>query len=459
MAKNIPRLKQQRQKKNMYITREALTLRNKKIKLWKRYVRSQDEADYARFTRARNHLRSLTRSLRRNFEKELANNIKTNVKPFWRYVNTRVKTKTGIEDLKKPDGSIASSDREKANLLSDFFASVFVEEDCSVIPGLVPQWDGPSLVTVEVDPQLVERKLLCLKTSTSPGPDQIPSRVLRELAVPLSRPVCSLFRKSLEEGELPHEWKQGSIVPIFKSGSRQDPSNYRPVSLTSVLSKVLERIVRDRVMEHLTETGQLNDAQHGFLPKRSCATQLLSSLGEWTQLMENKDAVDVAYLDFRKAFDSVPHQRLIKKLHDLGIRGTLLKWIEAFLTGRSQQVVVNGTKSEAIPVKSGIPQGSVLGPVLFVIFVNDLPKCVISHTKMFADDTKLYARCRDTGVQNHSQMQADLEALVRWSKTWLLPFNQKKCKILHLGPENPRRQYTLLGSPITQVTEEKDLGV
>ena len=221
----------------------------------------------------------------------------------------------------------------------------------------------------------------------------------------------------------------------------------------------MEGIIRDRLMDHLIETGQLHDAQHGFLPKRSCATQLLSSLEDWTKLLEGREPVDVAYLDFRKAFDTVPHKRLIQKLHDLGVRGALLKWIEAFLTGHSQQVVVNGAKSNPTPVISGIPQGSVLGPVLFVIFVNDLPDCVKCQIKLFADDAKLHASCKQAGLQAQTQLQADLRALENWSATWLLSFNQKKCKVLHLGAGNPRHDYSLLGAPIMQVSEEKDLGV
>ena len=390
MAKNIPLLKKHHRRKNIYMTSEALALRNKKAKLWKRYVTSRDDTDHARFIHVRNQLRGLTRSLRRSFENQLAHQLKESVKPFWRYVNTRVKTKAGIGDLRRSDGSIASHDQDKADLLANSFANVFVLEDCSIIPGLPSQWEGPVLEAVEVTPLIVEKKLRNLKTSTSPGPDQIPSRVLHELATPLSVPVCSLFRKSLEHGELPLVWKQGSVVPIFKGGSRQDPLNYRPVSLTSVLSKVLEGIVRDRITEHLIVTEQLSNAQHGFLPRRSCATQLLTSLEDWTRLMEGGDSVDVAYLDFKKAFDSVPHQRLIQKLRDLGIRGALLKWIEAFLVGRSQHVVVNRVRSQPISVRSGIPQGSVPGPVLVVIYVNDLPNCVKSGIQLFVDDTKLY---------------------------------------------------------------------
>ena len=458
MLDNIPYVRM-RQKKSIYMTGVAFKMRNRKHKLWKRYVRSGDEADHKRFVRTRNDLRSLTRSLRRNFERQLVSKLKENVKPFWKYVNSRMKTKSGIGDLRRPDGTLTCEDLEKANLLSEFFASVFTKEDTTVVPTLESEWEGSVLEQVEVTPALVQKRLLSLRTSTSPGPDQIPSRVLQELATPLSAPICSLFSKSLGVGELPDEWKLGSVVPIHKSGSRQEPSNYRPVSLTAVLSKVLEGIVRDKILEFLTESGQLHDAQHGFLPQRSCATQLLSSLEDWTRLVEDGEPVDIAYLDFKKAFDSVPHNRLIQKLHDLGIRGSLLKWIQAFLTGRNQQVVVNGKRSDPSRVMSGIPQGSVLGPTLFVIFVNDLPACVRSNIKLFADDTKLYASPLQSGDGGRSQLQIDLDALTNWSITWQLPFNQKKCKVVHLGSGNPRQEYSLLGAEIAKVNEEKDLGI
>ena len=458
MTRHIPKQKHQRNKKNIYMTSEALALKNRKNKRWRKYLRSRDQADFARFVRARNDLRKLTRGLRRDFERHIAGKIKDGVKPFWRYVNSRIRSKTGIEDLKRADGSLTQTDQEKADLLSDFFSSVFQTEDCSSLPSLPRQWEGPFLERVEISPALVEERLRSLKISTSPGPDQIPSRVLRELASPLSVPICTLFEKSLVGGSLPSEWKQASVVPIHKSGSRQEPSNYRPVSLTSVLSKVLEGVVRDRLMNFLMETRQLHDAQHGFLPRRSCATQLLASLEDWTQLMERKEPVDVAYLDFRKAFDSVPHRRLIQKLNDLGVRGPLLRWIEAFLTGRTQQVAVNGKQSNPTPVRSGIPQGSVLGPVLFLVYVNDLPESVKCDIKLFADDAKLYASSKQ-GNSQHSQMQADLQSLANWSATWLLPFNVKKCKILYLGTGNIQDEYSLFGASVQRVAEERDLGV
>ena len=166
--------------------------------------------------------------------------------------------------------------------------------------------------------------------------------------------------------------------------------------------------------------------------------------------------MDIAYLDFAKAFDAVPHKRLLSKLSSYGIRGKLLRWLEAFLTGRSQRVSIQGSKSRWCPVTSGIPQGSVLGPTLFIIFVNDLPSHVKNTAKLFADDTKLYCRVPASGMVS---LQADMDALAAWSRKLLLPFNEAKCRVMHVGSRNPEIQYTLNGRLIEVADEEKDLGI
>ena len=247
------------------------------------------------------------------------------------------------------------------------------------------------------------------------------------------------------------------IRAIHKKGLKNDPGNYRPVSMTSVISKIMESIIRDAIVEHLVRNNLLTDDQHGFVPRRDCITQLLLCTELWTQFLEDNFAFDVIYTDFAKAFDSVPHERLFIKLDSIGIRGDILNWIKSFLRSRTQCVNVDGALSEWLDVLSGIPQGSVLGPILFVIFINDMPEEVkFNVCKLFADDCKLF------GVVDKLEantMQNDLNSIRDWSNRWQLPFNASKCKVMHFGSENPLRRYRLDDHTLEVTDQEKDLGV
>ena len=393
----VPHARLKCKKRNIYMNVAALRLRKKKRLLWQQYARSRDVIDYARFKRVRNDLRQTSRKLRQQFEEGLVRDLGKNPKPFWRYANSRLKTKSRVEDLKDADGVVVSDCQEKATLLNRFFCSVFTSEAVERVPMFPRRYTGPDLEEVEVTVAEVERRLAGLRPFGAPGPDGVHPRMLKETARSLAAPLAKLFQQSLGSGRLPSDWKLGQIVPIHKKGSKQLPSNYRPVSLTSVFCKLLESIVRDAVMTHLTDHELLNDAQHGFRPRRSCASQLLTALDDWTRRLENGEQVDVAYLDFSKAFDSVPHRRLLQKLWAYGIGGRLLEWIEDFLIGRQQRVVVDDTPSSWEPVRSGVPQGSVLGPLLFVLYVNDLPEVVRCKAMLFADDTKIFFSSNDVG--------------------------------------------------------------
>jgi hypothetical protein len=194
----------------------------------------------------------------------------------------------------------------------------------------------------------------------------------------------------LESGILPGDWKTAEVTALFKKGSKQDPGNYRPVSLTCIVCKVLESVVRDAVVNHFTENNLYTDCQHGFRRKRSCVTQLLQVMEDFTSLMDQGEDFDIVYCDFKKAFDSVPHERLLVKLSAYGICESTLRWIRSFLSGRSQHVRVGSARSSKGSVLSGIPQGSILGPILFTVFINDLLDNLRSTCKIFADNTKIY---------------------------------------------------------------------
>ena len=219
----------------------------------------------------------------------------------------------------------------------------------------------------------------------------------------------------------------------------------------------MEKIIRNKIVDHLESNHLLSKHQHGFRSNRSCLTQLLEYFTEIHDIIDKGDPVDAIYLDCKKAFDTVPHKRLIEKLKSYGIVGKVLKWIESFLKDRSQRVVVKGVPSDTLPVWSGVPQGSVLGPVLFLIYINDLLEEVISGGKLFADDSKLFKRIKST--EDRDILQEDLMKLQEWSRKWLLEFNENKCKVMHIGSSNPRYEYQLNNTTLEVTMEEKDLGI
>ena len=455
--RHIPLRSVHKKKRQPYTNSALLRAKRNKDRLYQLHRRSKSEQDKQEYKRAKNVLRNLTRRLRRNYESQLAKHVTQNPKVFWKYVSSKTKVKARVETLSRGDGTSAITSEEKAEVLNNFFSKVFTEEDTSDIPEVDPKFNGEPLTSITVQEEEIRRRLEALNCSKSPGPDGLHPRVLKELATPLCTVFKMMFQRSIDTGVLPAKWKEGNVVPIFKKGNRGLPGNYRPVSLTSIVCKLLESLVRDRLLDHFLENDLLTNDQFGFLPGRSCALQLLLVIEEWLTILDRKGAVDVVYLDFQKAFDRVPHQRLLRKLEAYGIGGDLLRWVSAFLTNRRQRVMVEGVCSNWTRVGSGIPQGSVLGPLLFLVFINDLPEAVRSRSMLFADDTKLYQEV--TSLQDKTLLQQDIDALGHWADRWQLPFNQEKCKLMHLGSSNEHFTYQMKGSTLAQVHTEKDLGL
>ena len=315
------------------------------------------------------------------------------------------------------DGTTAKTDKEKAQVLNEFFQSVFTIEPDGELPEAPNYKPNSTLSDFTITKEEVLKALKGLKTNKAAGLDEIPALLLHEVAEEIAEPITHLFRTSLAEGHIPDNWRKANITPIFKKGSRNSPNNYRPVSLTSILCKTMEGIVKKRVLQHFVDNNLICNEQHGFTPGRSCCTQLLDTLDYWTKTLDEGGKIDAIYTDFKKAFDSVPHRRLMLKLSALGITGNVHAWIQDFLSNRTQVVTVNGEKSDEGPVTSGIPQGSVLGPLLFVAYINDLPQHAENEIRIFADDTKLFARS-DT-AQARDSIQKDLDSLYKWSEDWL----------------------------------------
>jgi Reverse transcriptase (RNA-dependent DNA polymerase) len=349
-------------------------------------------------------------------------------------------------------------------MFSNYFASVFTEsKEASLTLHTTNDSDEAMGIVQYITEEVVCDILNKLKLNKSPGPDGIPNIVLKYSQLTLSGYLTRLFKLSLSQSKVPDEWKHASVIPIHKSGNVNKCENYRPVSLTSTVCKVMEKIVLDRIHYYVSKLCPLSDSQFGFRINRSCSSQLVSYTDLLTKAIDKGLCVDVVYLDFSKAFDRVSHDKLIQKMHQRKIPLTITKWVQAFLAERTQSVVIQQTRSTERKVTSGVPQGSILGPILFLLFTDDIDKIIIEPivTYKFADDMKLCnvfdPKC--TTSDAHDTLQRCINNLYRWCVENSLPLNLKKCSIVHFGSTNTRQPYYFELQQIETHSTERDLGV
>jgi len=308
----------------------------------------------------------------------------------------------------------------------------------------------------------VAKCLAALCPSKSMGADGVHPSVLRYCAEALAPALTHIFRLSIEEGRIPDKWRLGNLTSIYKKGNRSCPANYRPVSLTSVVCKVMEALIREVIMQFLISNSLLAPEQHGFVPRKACVTNLLETIDSVTREFANGQPVDLVYLDFAKAFDTVPHKRLLVKLKAYGLDEQLCTWLMDFLRDRKQRVVMGECESEWMDVTSGVPQGSVLGPLLFLLYINDLPGLWTNKSKFYADDGKIIGQVgTEEGVRT---VQNDLDAVSDWVLDWLMQLNCEKCAVVHIGKRNPNSTYTIrkpdgIRVELRKSEGERDLGV
>ena len=459
---SIPRIPLRRNRKHFtWLSDETLKMIKRKKRAFRKSKKTCKEEDIRKYKDISNAVRSLTRRDHNSHLEDITSNLTTNPKRFWNWIKSFRGGSTTIPQLQYL-GLTHRTATERANALNRYFTSVFTHKTTYGIEELADSLKltrSKELIELPHITEEVCHPLNKIDVQKSSSPDGIPGRLLREGAPWIVQPLSTLFNLSLKSGTLPTDWRSSNITPIFKKGSKHTPSNYRPVSLTCITIKILEQLVHKRIGDFLNKHNKLSPQQHGFRANHSCQTQLLEAVHQWCEALNHRSSTHLVFLDFAKAFDSVPHCRLCLKLDNIGIRSPLLTWIKAFLTNRHQRVVVDGSFSTWAPVISGVPQGSVLGPLLFLIYINDIGDNLASTTKLFADDCALYREVNNAG--DAQILQSDINHLLFWLQRWQLPLNVSKCKVMNISNKktNSPTTYFLNAIRLEWVDTFKYLGV
>ena len=470
---HVPDRKTQ-QKKASHVPRHRARLMHNRARILKSIntctKQSQKMKMQSRLTEIETALRSSREQQSSADEEKAVASIKKNPKFFFSYANKHSKVRSGIGPLRTPDKTLTKSAPKMAEILAEQYNSAFSQPrhrdgDPQALfpesPSQLPSRDKLENIAF-TDDELAEA-MRELRANAAAGPDGYPAILLRNCSQALAPPLARIWRQSLTEGVIPPSCKEALIVPIHKGKSKAVPKNYRPVALTSQLSKVFEKVVRKHMVSFMDEKQLLNPSQHGFRAGLSCLSQLLAHYDTVTAHLEEGRGVDVVYLDFAKAFDKVDIGITLRKLHQLGVRGRLGRWLVSFLTEMFQTVVVSQAKSSPQPVISGVPQGSVLGPLLFLILLGNIDEDVVdAFISSFADDTRVGLPI--SGASDNCLLQQDLCRIYDWAKESNMEFNSEKFEMLcyQAHPKQPRPPQTLvsdIGTPIEEKDHLRDLGV
>ncbi|XP_048580104.1 uncharacterized protein LOC116603374 isoform X1 [Nematostella vectensis] len=456
-----------------WLTREIKDLINNRDKLKRKAMVSKLRNDWDDFKASRNKVNIALRQAKSNYYRNKIANQKNNPKEAWKTINSllgRTKENTTVNELKFDDQSLFSQEHI-AEAFNDYFSNV-----------------GPKLASSMANPsksfehfikpcsaQMSRFKLVsntkvlkllgCLSNAKATGIDKISGKILKCAAHAISPSLTYIFNNSIISNCFPDEWKMARVLPLFKKGSKTIPDNYRPISILPVISKLMEKIMYEQLYDHFTANQILSEQQFGFRRLHSTVSALLDSTNSWYINMDRQKFNLVVFLDLKKAFDTVNHDILLRKLELNGITGNALLLIQSYLSNRKQKCQLNSTVSSESKITCGIPQGSILGPLFFLLYINDLPECLLHTTpRLFADDTNLTASGSTVG-EVELAMNSDLEQVKEWLLANKLSLNVAKTEFLLIGSHHKLRtlpckpSISIDNKELKQVQQSRVLGV
>ena len=465
------RRKRVRQKSAPWMNTDIKSLMQERDKSKKKALKSKDPSDWNNYKHLKNQVTSLIRKSKRKYINDNIIRNRGNSSELWKLLHTLLpKKRANVLNRVKSEGRVITNYKEIANVINNSFVDVpkrlranlpkVTYSDCGRFIDHVTS-------TFSFTPVTESEIMKCFDSiprNKAAGLDNLPTSVLKDTLPLIMKPLCHVLNLSLAQGTIPDAWKLARVSPIFKGGDQTDPQNYRPISVLSVLSKVLERLVFNQLYNYLKENNLLSDSQFGFRPNFSTCLALITITEHIRKALDEGCAVGFITLDLKKAFDLIPHDVIIEKLRKYGVSPETLVWFKNYLSGRKQVTVINGNMSEPRQVSCGVPQGSILGPLLFIITINDIVK-TIQHcnASLYADDTCLYY-ASSNHVTLEKCVNEDLKAISKWLEINGLLLNEKKCECMIIAPKHKKQDFSnihikLNGCSIQQKNVCKYLGV
>ncbi|MES9994334.1 MAG: reverse transcriptase family protein [Candidatus Thiodiazotropha sp.] len=449
-----------------WITSEIKCYIRKRKRAYRRAKRTELDSHWQKFRKLRNKAVNMIRLSKKSYHDSIAEKLKSqtlSAKDWWSTLKTFISpnSKSTIPPL-ECNGNIITDDRDKSNVLNNYFQSqTLLNDQDAILPDLPPSSVESQLQTIVLTPPEVELVLETLPIGKASGPNGLSNRIIRALSHELSYPFCCLFNQSLQTGMVPTSYKEANVCPVPKKGDLSMVSNYRPISLLNAEDKVFERLIFKYLFNHLQDNNLLSSLQSGFIPGDSTINQLTFLYNTFCQALDAGKEVRAVFCDISKAFDRVWHSGLLHKLQAAGVTGEVLAWFKNYLCDRKQRVILPGTVSDWKFIRAGVPQGSILGPLLFLLYINDIVNDIGSNIRLFADDTSLFIIVDDP-LTAAGSLNTDLNRISQWAATWLVSFNPAKTESLLISRKRNRQHHPPLfmqDHQITEVESHKHLGL